>query len=118
GQQGILFAANQPIKGSITEGPLAAGKSLQAPGLRQGRRPCHEIITMMNTAAAFYGCDRCYHGYVGGKVNNVYPVGDSSGVTPHTNWMRSWVAALKFIINFQCIASTTLREPSTGHTAS
>ena len=79
----------------------------------------------MNTAAAFYGRDRCYHGYVGGRVwnrgqrdparynrevldevkqlcffpflqegtvNNVYPVGDSSGVTPRTNWLRSWVA--------------------------
>lgn len=51
-QRCILLTANQPITGSITAGLLAARQSLQALHLGQGRRPCHRIITMMNTAVS------------------------------------------------------------------
>lgn len=53
-QRHILLTANQPITVSITGGLLAERQSLQAQHLRQGRRPCHRIITMMNMAVGLW----------------------------------------------------------------
>lgn len=48
-QRRILLTANQPITGSIKGGPAGSEAVFTGRHLRQGRRPCHTIITMMNT---------------------------------------------------------------------